>query len=150
MQTRYLLLMLMTIVTGSILPIQAGINSKLSKVAGGPVIAAFISFFTGTVILILYIILTRKHNFQWTGIKAAPIWFFTGGLIGAFYVSAITWVVPSLGAALTFALVITGQLIAAMIIDHYGWLGMAVKEISAGRIIGALLLVAGVILIRKY
>jgi transporter family-2 protein len=75
---------------------------------------------------------------------------FTGGLIGAFYVAAITFIIPTLGTALTFALIIAGQLLAAMVIDHYGWLGMSVQEISAGRIIGAVLLIAGVILIRKY
>ena len=71
-------------------------------------------------------------------------------MIGAFYVAAITFIVPTLGTALTFALIIAGQLLAAMVIDHYGWLGMSVHEITAGRIAGAVLLIAGVILIQKY
>ena len=142
--------MMLTAVTGSILPIQAGINSRLSRVGGGAVIAAFISFLTGTLVLALYIFISRKENFQWTGLKSAPLWLFTGGLIGAFYVAVITFIVPSLGTTLTFALVIAGQLLAAVIIDHFGWLGMATREITAGRIVGVLLLIAGVVLIRKY
>jgi transporter family-2 protein len=150
MQSRLFLLMLITAITGSILPIQAAINAKLGKVSGGPVIAAFISFLVGTVFLAAYLMISRKHSFQWNGIQSAPLWLFTGGLIGAFYVAAITFIIPTLGTALTFALIIAGQLLAAMVIDHYGWLGMSVQEISAGRIIGAVLLIAGVLLIRKY
>ncbi len=150
MQSKLFLLMLITAITGSILPIQAGINAKLGKVSGGPVIAAFISFLVGTVLLAVYLLISRKHSFQWNGIQSAPLWLFAGGLIGAFYVAAITFIVPTLGTALTFALIISGQLLAAMVIDHYGWLGMNVQEISAGRIAGAVLLIAGVVLIQKY
>jgi len=150
MQSRFLLLILLTVVTGGILPVQAGINSKLSKVAGSPVIAALISFLVGTVALILYLLITRRDEVSWSGLKSAPAWLFAGGLIGAFYVAVITLIVPGLGAALTFSLVVTGQLIAAMIIDHNGWLGMATREISAGRLVGVALLVVGVILIRRY
>jgi transporter family-2 protein len=142
--------MLVTAITGSILPIQAGINSRLARVSGSPVIAAFISFLVGTIVLSLYILITRKYSIQWSGLKSAPIWLFTGGMIGAFYVAAITFIVPTLGAALTFALVISGQLLAAVVIDHFGWLGMATREITAGRVVGAILLIAGVILIRRF
>jgi transporter family-2 protein len=114
------------------------------------VIAAFISFLVGTIVLSLYILITRKYSIQWSGLKSAPIWLFTGGMIGAFYVAAITFIVPTLGAALTFALVISGQLLAAVVIDHFGWLGMATREITAGRVVGAILLIAGVILIRRF
>lgn len=150
MQTRLLFLMLVTAVTGSILPLQAVINAKLGKVSGGPVISAFISFLVGTVVLAVYLLITRRHVIQWSGLQSAPVWLFAGGVIGAFYVASITSIIPTLGTALTFALIITGQLIAAIVIDHFGWFGMAVKEISAGRIIGAVLLIAGVMLIKKY
>lgn len=150
MQSKLFLLMLITAITGSILPMQAAINAKLGKVSGGPVIAAFISFLVGTAFLAVYLLISRRHSFQWNGIQSAPLWLFAGGLIGAFYVAAITFIVPTLGTALTFALIIAGQLLAAMVIDHYGWLGMSVHEITAGRIAGAVLLIAGVILIQKY
>lgn len=150
MQSRFLLLVLLTVITGGILPIQAGINSKLSKVVGSPVIAALISFLVGTLALLLYLAITRRDIVQWSGIRSAPLWLFAGGLIGAFYVAIITLIVPGLGAALTFSLVVAGQLLAALVIDHNGWLGMAAREISLGRVLGVLLLIAGVLLIRKY
>jgi len=150
MPSRFLLLVVLTVITGGILPIQAGLNSKLARASGSSVIAALISFLVGTVALVLYLIITRREAVQWPALKAVPLWFFAGGLIGAFYVAVITYIVPGLGAALTFSLVVTGQMIAAMVIDHYGWLGMTVKEISLGRMAGVILLIAGVIMIRKF
>lgn len=150
MQSRMLLLMVITAVTGALLPIQAGVNSRLGKISGGPVTAAFISFLVGTVLLAAYILISKKQTLHWSSLQTASVWLFTGGVIGAFYVSASTSIIPTLGTALTFSLIISGQLIAAMIIDHFGWLGMEVKEINIGKLTGAALLIAGVILIRKY
>jgi transporter family-2 protein len=150
MPSRFLLLVVLTVITGGILPIQAGLNSKLARASGSSVIAALISFLVGTVALVLYLIITRRETVQWRALKAVPLWFFVGGLIGAFYVAVITYIVPGLGTALTFSLVVAGQMIAAMVIDHYGWLGMTVKEISLGRMAGVILLIAGVIMIRKF
>jgi len=70
--------------------------------------------------------------------------------LGAVYVSSVVVLVPKLGVALAFSLIIAGQMIMAIIFDHFGWLGLAIKEISPGKIIGVLLLVAGVVLIRKF
>lgn len=150
MESRMILIMLVTVITGTMLPIQAGINAKLGRLAGGPVAAALISFLIGTILLLAYLLISRRQSIQWSNLQFAPIWLFAGGVIGAFYITISTYIVPTLGAALTFGLIITGQLIAAIIMDHFGWLGMAIKEISVGRIIGALLLIAGVIVIRKY
>ena len=150
MQSRILLLMTITAITGALLPIQAGVNSRLGKISGGAVTAAFISFLVGTALLGAYILISKKQSLQWSGLQTASLWLFTGGVIGAFYVSASTYIISTLGTALTFSLIISGQLIAAMIIDHFGWLGIEVKEISPGKIAGAILLIAGVVLIRKY
>lgn len=150
MQSRILLLMIMTIATGAVLPLQAGINARLGKVSGGAVVAAFISFLVGTVLLGSYILFSKKQGIQWNSLQSAPFWLFAGGIIGAFYVSISTYIIPLLGTALTFSLIIAGQLVAAMIIDHFGWLGMEIKPVSIGKIVGVILLMAGVVLIRKY
>lgn len=144
------LLMIITVVTGALLPVQAGINAHLGKATAGPVMAAFISFLVGSLALAVYLFIIKRQPVNWGLLQNLPLWLFAGGLIGAFYVAASTYMVPTLGAALAFALIIAGQLIAAIVIDHFGWLGMAVREISAGRIVGIVLLIIGVILIRKY
>jgi len=149
MQPRFLLI-IMALISGAILPIQATINFRLSKNVGGPIIAAFISFAVGTIGLLLYLIISKQFNFRELIAQPSPWWIWIGGLLGTFYVAAIVMLVPRLGVALAFSLVVAGQTITAIIFDHFGWLGVAVREISLGKIIGALLLIAGVVLIRKF
>jgi bacterial/archaeal transporter family-2 protein len=148
MQAR-VLFVLMALTLGAILPVQAIVNARLSKIVDNPVLAAFISFAIGTIALFLYLVLARQFHFQGADFRRSPWWIWIGGLLGTFFVAGIVVLVPRLGVALAFSLVIAGQMGVALIIDHFGWLGVTVREISWGRIAGAILLVAGVFLIRK-
>ena len=73
-----------------------------------------------------------------------------GGLLGAFFVAATVTLVPRLGVAMTFSLIVAGQMIVTLIIDHYGLLGVPVKEVNLARIAGIVLIAGGVVLIRKF
>jgi bacterial/archaeal transporter family-2 protein len=148
MQSR-LLLVVMALALGAVLPMQAAINSRLAKSAGNPVMAAFISFGVGTIALMIFLIVTGQFNFRFI-FSQSPWWIWTGGLLGTFFVAGIVILLPKLGVVLSFSLVIAGQMFAAILFDQFGWLGVAVKEISPGKIIGSILLIIGVILIRKY
>src|ERR1700688_1656511 len=113
MQPRFLLI-IMALISGAILPIQATINFRLSKNVGGPIIAAFISFAVGTIGLLLYLIISKQFNFRELVAQPSPWWIWIGGLLGTFYVAAIVMLVPRLGVALAFSLVVTGQTITAL------------------------------------
>jgi bacterial/archaeal transporter family-2 protein len=149
MQARILLVM-SALALGAILPLQAAINSRLSKAIGSPVYAAFVSFAVGTIALFLYLIATNQFNVQALQAKQNPWWVWTGGLLGTFFVAGIVILLPKLGVVLAFSLVIAGQMIASIIFDQFGWLGVAIREISLGKIAGIILLVAGVVMIRKF
>ena len=82
--------------------------------------------------------------------KNAPAVAWIGGLLGAFYVTANVLLVPRLGVAMTFSLIIAGQMLVTVIIDHFGLLGVPVKEVSLPRAAGILLITAGVVLIRRF
>lgn len=149
MQSR-LLFVLMALALGAILPLQAAINARLAKTAdNNPVMAAFVSFAVGTIALLFFLMLTGQFKFGYAS-GHNPWWIWTGGLLGIFFVAGIVILLPKLGVALSFGLVVAGQMFAAVLFDQFGWMGQAVREISAGKIIGAILLIAGVILIRKY
>ncbi len=139
----------MALALGAVLPIQAAINARLAKTAGNPVMAAFVSFAVGTIALMLFLIISGQFQFKFVSTQS-PWWIWTGGLLGTFFVAGIVVLLPRLGVVLSFTLVLAGQMFVAILFDQFGWLGVAVKEISAGKIIGAILLVAGVLLIRKY
>jgi transporter family-2 protein len=148
MQSRFLFIA-MALALGAVLPMQAAINTRLARTAGNPVMAAFISFAVGTIALMVFLIIAGQFNLRFNN-SWSPWWIWTGGLLGSFFVAGIVILLPKLGVVLSFSLVLAGQMFAAILIDQFGWMGVAVKEISTGRIIGSVLLIIGVILIRKY
>ncbi len=148
MQSR-LLFIIIALALGAVLPMQAAINSRLAKTAGSPVMSAFVSFAVGTIALMLFLVMSGQFKLGFVS-SQPPWWIWTGGLLGTFFVAGIVYVLPKLGVVLSFSLVLAGQMFIAILFDQFGWLGVAVREISPGKIIGAVLLIVGVVLIRKY
>ena len=132
------------------IPTQGAVNTKLSSYVESPIAAAFISFLVGTIALFLCLLFAGMPLSSLANSKNAPIIAWTGGLLGAFFVSAIAASVPRLGVAVTFSLAIAGQMLITLAIDHFGFLDVPVKEISLARILGVILIVAGVIVIRRF
>ena len=139
------------VVAGAFLAIQAPINAALSKGLGLPVAAAASSFFAGAVALALVSAVVSQAQGVSIGWRVPPLWmFFVGGCLGAAFVTSIIILTPRLGAAATMGFVVAGQLLAGIFVDRIGFLGLAVREISVGRMAGAALLLAGAVLIRIY
>ena len=133
---------------GIALPFQAGINAQLADWLGSPVRAAFVSFAVGTIVLLVAAALVFRPLPSWGRLGDAPWWVWVGGGLGAFYVAASIVSAPKLGAATLIALVVAGQALASLVVDHYGWVGFEAQHISAGRIAGMVLVGAGVALVR--
>jgi len=142
---------LLALLCGAVFPTQAALNGKMSKLVGSPIWAAFFSFLTGILALAMAAQTTKVPYSQvFVAVKAAPWYVWLAGLLGAYYVSTVIVIMPRLGVALTFGLIITGQMVVSLLFDHFGWLGVPIKPISWGKIVGALLLLAGVAIIRKF
>ena len=137
------------ILSGAFIAIQAPVNSQLARGLGLPVAAAAFSFLSGAIVLgIATLLVTRGQGISLDWKAPAPWLFVAGGLLGGSYVTISTILIPRIGAAALMALIVAGQLLAGMLMDRIGFLGMAVREISLGRIAGAILLMAGAVLIR--
>lgn len=145
----YWIPIILALISGALTPTQAAINNKLTHYAGNPMLASFISFCVGTVAILCCLFFTKNPLASVSSLKDAPLISWAGGLCGAFFVTAIIIAVPRLGMAMTFSLVVLGQMLITLPIDHYGFLGAAVKPINFLKIVGILLVIAGVILIRK-
>jgi transporter family-2 protein len=143
-------LLVLALLSGVALAVQAAINAQLRVALGAPVLAALVSFLIGTAVLALYALVARAPRPDPHAVSAAPWWVWTGGIIGAVYVTLTVILVPRLGPALLFGTIIAGQMLAALALDHYGLLGVPTHPVNAGRIAGALLLIAGVVLIRRF
>ncbi|WKK81260.2 DMT family transporter [Marivirga arenosa] len=150
MQKSNLILMMLVFLAGAILPIQAGFNIQIGKAVQQPVFAAFASFLIGTTALFLYLLAVRFNFSSISATQTVSPLFWTAGILGAFYVASVIIIAPRLGTALTFSLIVGGQMIISLILDHFGLLGFSIKEINWQRILGVIFLVLGVLLIRKY
>ena len=142
---------LVGILAGMLIALQAPINAQLARGLGMPVAAAAASFVAGAVVLVtisLVVSQSRGISIAW---DVPPLWmFFAGGCLGAAFVTFALVLTPKLGAAATMALIVAGQLLAGLILDRMGYFDLAVREITLGRMTGAVLLLAGALLIRLY
>jgi transporter family-2 protein len=144
-----ILWVLIAFVAGSFLPIQAGLNNKMGKSLGNPVYASMISFIIGAISVGAYVLLT-KQSVSLSGIKTAPFYVWFAGLLGAFYVTAIILDFRQIGPALTFGLVVAGQMVISVLLAHFQVLGAQPHPINIWRVLGVLLIVAGVAIIQKF
>jgi bacterial/archaeal transporter family-2 protein len=139
------LAVLLTAVVGGILALQAPINAGLGRVTGS-IAAALVSFTVGTLALIVVVGisgeaggLTSTFDVRW--------YYLVGGLLGAIYVTTALITVKSIGAGGVAAATVTGQLTAAVLIDRFGWFGLDQTSLSATRILGVAMLLAGTYLV---
>ena len=150
MRMTWFLLVPVALAAGTAFTVQFGVNSQLRGVAGGPVAAAAISFTVGTVALVGLPLVLNRGLPSFGDVAGAPWWVWTGGLLGAFYVFASVILTPRLGAATTVALILTGQVVASIVVDHFGLFRVAVQEATPLRLLGALLIIAGVFFVQRF
>lgn len=143
--SNYLLMLLMAC-GGIAVAIQPSINARLAEKTGF-LQAATISFAVGTLVLLTLSLLSSQGSLR--RVVEVPWWQLTGGVFGAFFVTMTIVGVPRIGTTAVLALTIASQLIAGMVMDHYGVFGMRGIPFDAKRVIGVILLLVGVWLICK-
>jgi transporter family-2 protein len=142
--------MLLVFFAGAMLPMQAGVNSQLARSGSGAMWAAGVSFLVGTLALLTVFVLLKQPWPALAQLKAAPMWSWTGGFMGAFFVTCMAFFAPKLGAATLLALIIAGQMSTSIVLDHYGLLGFNVQQVSFMKIVGLALIALGILLIRRF
>jgi len=142
-------LFLAAIVVGVSLASQAGVNAQLKVALHSPIQAAFASFLVGTLVLGLILCAQRAPWLPLREVANVPWWAWLGGFLGAFNIALSIYLAPKLGAVALAVAVVCGQVIASLFNDQHGWLGYPKLELTPNRIIGALFLVVGVIMVAK-
>lgn len=143
-----LLAILVVVLAGGATALQAPTNAKLATAVASPVNAAFISFAVGTTVLGIVAALMQTRP-DMAAARALPWYAWLGGVYGACFVVAAAWGVPRLGVAMTITLMVGGQLLLSLILDHFGALGVPRQPLNLGRIAGVGLVLAGVLLVRR-
>ncbi len=141
---------LLALLAGVGVSVQLGVNTQLRQEVTNPIISAFISFTVGTLILGIYVFSVSRNALPSVVLlRDISWWKWTGGLLGAVYVTTAIIVGPRIGAANFVSLVVAGQLLAAVLFDHFGYVGFVIHPATIYRLLGVLLIVAGVYLIQK-
>jgi transporter family-2 protein len=140
---------ILALITGALIPVQASTNAAFSKSTGNPYVTGVMVLLIGLIAALIFITISRTRIPSIAQFKNAPLYSYTGGLIVCTYVIMITVITPKLGVGNAIGLIVTGQIICAVIIDHFGLLGATVRKVDLSRLMGALMMIGGIYLVMK-
>ncbi|KND00778.1 uncharacterized protein SPPG_03891 [Spizellomyces punctatus DAOM BR117] len=146
--------LLFSILAGTSLGLQAAMNAQLGHYST-PAYSALFSFSEGFILLLLLFLYdvtmgpTSRLDPPWTLniVTTVPYWAWLGGFLGAAYVLIVTIATPRLGAVTVLGTSVCAQVIAAVLCDHFGIVGLPVQKAGWERCVGAVVVVGGVVLI---
>ena len=140
---------LLAVSAGFAIVIQQALNANLRTALNSAVWSGFTSYFVGLLCMAALALALRESIPPAGAIARIPWWTWSGGMFGAIFIALAILLIPKLGAATFIALLITGQMLASVAFDHFGWLGLAHRPIDLPRLLGVALLIGGVVLIRR-
>lgn len=140
---------LLAALAGGSIVLQQVLNGTLRMGLRSATWAGFTSYFVGVLCMALLALLLREPPPPLAVLARIPWWAWTGGMFGAVFIGLAILLIPKLGAAAFIVLLVAGQMIASLAFDQFGWLGLPQRPIDASRLIGVVLLVGGVVLIRR-
>jgi transporter family-2 protein len=144
--------MLLAALAGALLPLQGAVNASFMRVLGAPLAVALTSFAVAALGMLAVFVAARATALaeppRAAGLGAMPWWGWLGGLVGACYVTSVFMAMPHIGAAATVGFTIAGQQLVSILVDRFGLLGLPGGAVSRTRLLGATVLLAGVVSIK--
>ena len=138
--------LIIALAAGVALATQSAINTQLAKaMSGEAVIATFISFAVGTIVLFFIAWVKTGLWGNLSAIPSQPWWKLIGGVLGAIVVFTTVLLAPKLGITAMLFFIIVGQLITAATIDHFGLIGMPIREVNITKFIGLIIVAFGLV-----
>ncbi|WP_432669131.1 DMT family transporter [Pseudomonas umsongensis] len=141
-------LLLLAAFAGAVVPFQSAINVNLGRGLGHPLWATLASLMVSILVLLPIMLAMRLPLPSMAFIGKAPLWMWAGGAFGVCFISLALVLLPKLGASGFMALALAGQVVASLVLDHFGWFGLEERPITLPRLAGAMLLIGGVVLIQ--
>lgn len=141
-------LLLLAVIAGAVVPFQSAINANLGRGLGHPLWATLASLLVSILVLLPVILALRLPLPSPGFISKAPLWMWTGGAFGVCFISLALVLLPKLGASGFIALALSGQVLASLLLDHFGLFGLVERQLTAPRLLGVLMLIGGVALIQ--
>jgi len=141
-------LLLLAVIAGAVVPFQSAINANLGRGLGHPLWATLASLLVSILVLLPIMLAMRVPLPSVAFINKAPLWMWAGGAFGVCFISLALVLLPKLGASGFMALALAGQVVASLVLDHFGWFGLVQRQVSLPRVLGVVMLIAGVVLIQ--
>ena len=138
----------MAFLAGAVLPFQATSNGAVGKTLGHPLWGAIVSLAVSTLVLLPLLCFLKVPAPRLSNALQGPWWLWIGGVLGAVYVASAAAFSPKLGAGGFIVLVVAGQMIAAVIVDHFGLMGLTSRPVTLVRFAGVALILVGAVLIQ--
>ena len=133
---------------GVCVAVQQVLNGSLRISLQSPAWAGFASYLGGLLTMVVVLLAMREQMPSWKLVTATPWWAWGGGLLGGIFILLVILLLPSLGAATLLALVVAGQMSAAIMMDHLCAFGLTAHSVSISRLLGVALIIGGVVLIK--
>jgi bacterial/archaeal transporter family-2 protein len=140
---------LLVIGAGVSVALQQVLNADLRTGLGSPLWAALVSYVGGTLVFLTILVAAGVPRPGGAALARTPWVSWTGGLFGAVFIGISAIMLPRLGAATTLALIVAGQMLGSLVFDQVGLLSLAQQTVTPVRLLGAVCLTAGVVLIRS-
>lgn len=141
-------LLLLAAFAGAVVPFQSAINVNLGRGLGHPLWATLASLVVSILVLLPIMLAMRLPLPSLAFIGKAPMWMWAGGAFGVCFISLALVLLPRLGATGFMALALAGQVVASLLLDHFGWFGLVERQVTLPKVFGAVLLIGGVVLIQ--
>jgi len=136
------------LIAGALVPFQAGSNAALGRALGHPLWATLASLLVSLLVMLPMLIAMRTPAPTTAQATGLPFWAYLGGVAGVVYITAALILTPRIGATSFIVCVIAGQMLASLLIDHFGLVGLPLKEINPGRLAGVTLIFIGMALVQ--
>ena len=141
--------LLLAALGGVSIVVQQALNANLRAELNSAAWSGFASYLVGLLCMALLVAALREPLPSWAAMARIPWWAWSGGLFGSVFIALAILLVPTLGAATFIAALVAGQMLASLAFDHWGWLGLTQRPVDPARLLGVVLLIAGVVLIRR-
>ncbi|MFB9264201.1 DMT family transporter [Bradyrhizobium erythrophlei] len=142
-------LYLLALGAGVSVSVQQVLNGNLRSALNSPAWAGLVSYIGGLLTMAVVLVALREPFPSWKLVSATPWWAWSGGILGGVFILLMILLLPSLGAETLLALVVAGQMLAGVAMDHFGLFGLAPHHVSVSRLLGVALVIGGVLLIKE-
>lgn len=141
--------MAMAFMAGAVLPFQATSNAAVGRALGHPLWGALVSLAVSTLVVIAALIILKVQAPEIGRALRGAWWLWIGGILGAIYVGSAAVITPKIGASGFIIMVVAGQILIALLMDHFGLRGLEQKPITLTKWLGVALILGGVLLVQS-